>query len=84
MLRGFSRAFISRNLLLLGLSFILRHGMKEPSRRMRLELEVAIFAANYPRNEELTAGVSIDELKRVFNFGFGLRFGGSECDVELQ
>lgn len=84
MLGGFRNAFISRNLLLLGLGFILRHRVKEPRRRVRLELEVAIFAANYPRNEELTAGVSINELKRVFDFGFRLRLRGRERDVELQ
>lgn len=84
MLGGFSNAFLSKNLLLLRLGFSVGHGMKVPCRRLRLELETTIFAANYPRNEELTAGGSIDELERIFNFGFGLRFGGREFDVEFE
>lgn len=59
--------------------------MEKTRGRVHLELEVAIFAPDNPRDDELTSGFGVGVGERVGfgGLGFGLGLWGCEGDVEL-
>lgn len=77
---GRGHALLGALLLLLGTLTLGLDGLEETRGRVRLELEVAVLAADDPGDDELPGEGILVELGGV-GFGLGLRW--RECDVEL-